>query len=65
VTGGDDAPKTSIYNPATGAWLPYQQMNIPRGYQVLLYPTPTLTLTQTQSLTQLLARTLDLALSTP
>ena len=38
VTGGDDAAKTSIYDPATGAWLPYQQMNIPRGYQVPLMP---------------------------
>ena len=34
VTGGDDAAKTSIYNPATGAWLPYQLMKIARGYQV-------------------------------
>ena len=33
VTGGDDAPKTSVYDPATDAWLPYQTMNIPRGYQ--------------------------------
>ena len=34
VTGGDDAAKTSIFNPTTGAWLPAQQMNIRRGYQV-------------------------------
>ena len=34
VTGGDDAAKTSIFNPATGPWLPAQQMNIRRGYQV-------------------------------
>jgi len=33
VTGGDDASKTSIYNPGTNAWSTGAQMNIARGYQ--------------------------------
>ena len=33
VSGGSDAAKTSIYNPATGAWSVAAQMNIPRAYQ--------------------------------
>lgn len=35
MTGGDDAPNTSIFDPATGGWLPKQHMNIARGYQVI------------------------------
>ena len=33
VTGGDDADKTSIYDPPTDAWITGSQMNIARGYQ--------------------------------
>lgn len=33
VTGGDDANKTSIYDPQTNAWVIGAQMKIPRGYQ--------------------------------
>lgn len=33
MTGGNDAAKTSIYDPATGAWTAEAQMKIPRGYQ--------------------------------
>src|SRR3712207_8647190 len=33
VTGGDDAAKTSIYNPATNAWTAGPNMQTPRGYQ--------------------------------
>ena len=34
VTGGDDAAKTSIYDPATATWRNYTEMNKARGYQV-------------------------------
>jgi galactose oxidase len=33
VTGGDDAYKTSILDPNTGAWITGAQMKISRGYQ--------------------------------
>ena len=33
VTGGSDAPKTSIYDPAVGAWTAGAQLGIPRAYQ--------------------------------
>ena len=33
VTGGNDANKTSIYDPASGGWSIGPQMNIARGYQ--------------------------------
>ena len=33
VNGGLDSAKTSIFNPATGAWSVGAAMNIPRGYQ--------------------------------
>ncbi|KAH8670939.1 hypothetical protein BX600DRAFT_495740 [Xylariales sp. PMI_506] len=33
VTGGNDAYKTSIYEPSNGSWVAGAQMNIPRGYQ--------------------------------
>jgi galactose oxidase len=33
VNGGDSSPKTSLYNPATGAWISLADMNIPRGYE--------------------------------
>jgi galactose oxidase len=33
ITGGDDAAKTSIYDPSTDTWLAGALMNIPRGYQ--------------------------------
>lgn len=33
VNGGLDSAKTSLYNPATGAWTAGALMNIPRGYQ--------------------------------
>lgn len=33
VNGGSSSPKTSIYDPATGAWSSDAQMNIPRGYE--------------------------------
>lgn len=33
VTGGDDATKTSIYDPQTNSWVIGAQMKIPRGYQ--------------------------------
>jgi galactose oxidase len=32
VTGGSSSSKTSIYNPATGAWSASAAMNLPRGY---------------------------------
>lgn len=32
VTGGDNAEKTSIYEPGDG-WVPGPDMNVPRGYQ--------------------------------
>jgi galactose oxidase len=32
VTGGSSSSKTSIYNPATGAWSASSAMNLPRGY---------------------------------
>jgi galactose oxidase len=32
VNGGDDAAKTSIYDPATDVWTTGPQMTIPRGY---------------------------------
>ncbi|WP_228561615.1 discoidin domain-containing protein [Catenulispora rubra] len=35
VTGGDDAAKTSIYDPATDTWATGPEMNIPRGYQAM------------------------------
>ena len=33
VTGGNDAAKTSIYDPSPDAWVSAADMNIPRGYQ--------------------------------
>lgn len=33
VTGGNDEQKTTIFNPASNAWIPSQDMVIPRGYQ--------------------------------
>jgi galactose oxidase len=33
ITGGNDAPKTSFYNPANDTWSSGPDMNIPRGYQ--------------------------------
>lgn len=33
VTGGNDAYKTSIYDPTPDAWVPGPNMQIPRGYQ--------------------------------
>jgi galactose oxidase len=33
VNGGDSSPKTSLYNPASGAWTADALMNIPRGYE--------------------------------
>lgn len=33
ITGGNNADKTSIYNPLTDAWIPGADMQIPRGYQ--------------------------------
>lgn len=33
VSGGIDAAKTSLYDPATGQWTSGGDMNIPRGYQ--------------------------------
>jgi galactose oxidase len=33
VNGGSSSPKTSIYDPSTGAWSTDAQMNIPRGYE--------------------------------
>jgi YVTN family beta-propeller protein len=33
INGGIDETKTSIYDPATGAWSTAAAMNIPRGYQ--------------------------------
>ncbi|KAH7308965.1 hypothetical protein B0I35DRAFT_360049 [Stachybotrys elegans] len=33
VTGGNDAPRTSVYNPATGGWTSLSNMNRGRGYQ--------------------------------
>lgn len=33
VTGGDDANKTSIFDPSTNTWTTGHQMNIARGYQ--------------------------------
>lgn len=33
VTGGNDAPQTSIYDPAKDAWITGAQMNVGRGYQ--------------------------------
>ncbi|MCJ1378374.1 hypothetical protein MMC17_001472 [Xylographa soralifera] len=33
VTGGNDAAKTSIYDPSPDAWVSAANMNIPRGYQ--------------------------------
>ena len=33
VTGGNNSPKTSIYNPATDAWTSGPNMVTPRGYQ--------------------------------
>ncbi|KAI1850717.1 hypothetical protein JX265_004427 [Neoarthrinium moseri] len=33
VTGGNDAAKTSVYNPANGAWTTAAQMKQGRGYQ--------------------------------
>jgi len=33
VTGGNDSHKTSIYDPATGAWTAGPPMTTPRGYQ--------------------------------
>lgn len=33
ITGGSNAAKTSIYNPASDAWLPASNMIVQRGYQ--------------------------------
>ncbi|KAF2760457.1 galactose oxidase [Pseudovirgaria hyperparasitica] len=33
VTGGNDAAKTSIYDPRTNQWQKGAEMNVPRGYQ--------------------------------
>jgi galactose oxidase len=33
VNGGSSSPKTSLYNPTTGAWTSDADMNIPRGYE--------------------------------
>jgi galactose oxidase len=33
VTGGNNAPKTSIYNPSSDTWISGANMQIPRGYQ--------------------------------
>lgn len=33
MIGGNDAAKTSIYDPVTSAWTAEGLMNIPRGYQ--------------------------------
>ena len=33
ATGGNNAPKTSIYTPSSDAWSAGPNMNIPRGYQ--------------------------------
>lgn len=33
VTGGNDAPKTSIFDPSVGSWRSGANMNIGRGYQ--------------------------------
>jgi galactose oxidase len=33
VTGGNDSPKTSIFDPGSDSWIPGSNMNIPRGYQ--------------------------------
>jgi galactose oxidase len=33
VNGGSSSPKTSLYNPVTGAWTTDALMNIPRGYE--------------------------------
>ena len=33
VTGGNNAPQTSTYNPVSNAWITGPKMNIPRGYQ--------------------------------
>ncbi|KAI9889961.1 MAG: hypothetical protein M1814_004579 [Vezdaea aestivalis] len=33
VTGGNNAPKTSIYDPAPDGWISGANMKIPRGYQ--------------------------------
>ena len=33
INGGEDSAKTSLFNPATGAWTPGAAMNIARGYQ--------------------------------
>lgn len=32
IAGGNDAAKTSIYDPGTNAWTAEGQMKIPRGY---------------------------------
>ena len=33
VTGGDTAPRSSVYNPGTATWTDGGNMNVPRGYQ--------------------------------
>ena len=33
INGGDDSAKTSLFNPATGAWTAGAAMNIARGYE--------------------------------
>ncbi|MER5889473.1 discoidin domain-containing protein [Streptomyces sp. NPDC001941] len=35
VTGGSNAERASIYDPATDAWTSTSNMNIPRGYQAM------------------------------
>ena len=35
MAGGNDAAKTSIYDPVTDAWTAEGLMNIPRGYQAV------------------------------
>lgn len=37
MAGGNDAAKTSIYDPETNAWTAEEQMRIPRGYQSVSY----------------------------
>ena len=35
MAGGNDAAKTSIYDPVTDTWTAEGLMNIPRGYQAV------------------------------
>ena len=36
VTGGSSSPRSSLYNPSTGAWESSSNMNIPRGYHAMV-----------------------------